>query len=82
MIKLNGNDVVLLNTKAYFNRTFEIYLTESSMCDICGKVGRVVCTDGSDGEYGGPSMCTECLRQLSEKLQTFDFNKSGINQRD
>jgi superfamily II helicase len=56
-------NLVLKLTEAAYQRSFEAWV-EVSLCSVCGESARCLCTDGSSGEYGGPSFCATCLKNI------------------
>lgn len=64
----------LKNSKAAYSRSFEAWLAMLACCSVCGEHNtKGLGTDGSDGEYGGPSFCLACLKIIVERLKSDDF---------
>lgn len=60
----------LVVTEAAYNRTLQAWFALDE-CNMCGAMANCLCTDGSDGEYGGPSFCGPCLAKVQAKLKEF-----------
>lgn len=42
---------------------------ERDVCSMCLHTQLCLCTDGSDGEYGGPSFCEGCLEKIINAIK-------------
>jgi hypothetical protein len=55
-------------------RSYEAGLLLLKWCSVCGgELKPGMYTDGSEGEYGGPSFCIDCLKRIVSQLEAATF---------
>ena len=67
-IDKNGH-LFLENSRGANSREHEAWLEKGDTCSVCDKTATCLATDGSDGEYGGPSFCCDCLKKIVRAIE-------------
>jgi hypothetical protein len=65
---MRQDDIISLTGNSFILSSDSITLREKR-CGMCRKVTNVAFFDSSDGEYGGISLCPDCLVSIADQIK-------------